>query len=669
MSTGTGGINRSGSTPISTTTDTGVTHQDKEQETKGNIPGRGTVEKENPNTPIKNAAQKSDGELDTPIDTRDIRASVSDEPYYDDPDFEGEVDVFFDSYEELPSEPGDKVVTDEQWDSLYSELGIEPSPETTSTALSLTDEDIRALEQVAQEDTAQHTEEQSLVLVESQISRSSVLHRFKEARKRIAKGIKKFIDRFRPDKTVAMKMSKGCVELVDVMAGETDRSESSVEAVAEQIATDLQNKPEDLLKKMEAHGLSQVIGEIRDSIKVANKKNLHKIKDMLMSESAKYPALQGMSREAREIMVNSVLMAAKIGNPGKDLQSGIKGVDVTRLTSRGYVVGKVPSAKLAQVRALLSVDSDSAMKQLAIMLPGSNFREVMRQELAYDYISDMQDQDGNNWMFGSNEPEVASEPSLVKVDAERTEESQQQRARFKDTQQKVRAERQQRRAESHSGQQAVLSEDNITALFDEEKAVKDAYDAKMELFKQDYPEFSKVLEEIPGAADEMDAKRAESERLQKEKKQTEFMAAEWEAARAEHLKATQKIEEEGGLTSNVETSLKQLQVSLVRDMEANGMTEGEAELCARGIMVACKLATLVNESSCDEIALLGAAALGSGYTKAISDASGLAGKGKEEILSKLNGDPLLKVARFAQEFENANFFDSDDMGSKFQGSE
>ena len=640
-----GNVGGTGSTPPVTTS---TTVDQKEVDQKGKVPGGPEVTKGGGSTPIKDGSNSVETTVsEKKIDTRktelkhDFEVTVS----HDD---DGDEDVFMNPVQ------GEHELT------LFSE------------------EDIKQLETAALREEGLLFEDALDNAVDTMKKESKAMKSFKKVGAKIADAFRAFANVFRPEPKVAEALAKGTAQLVDVAVAGMDEKEA--EAVASEIATGLKDDPNAVLKDMEARGLSEVVADIKDTMRVATKKNLTRMKSKLMDSAANFPALQDMSTEARELIINATLCAAKLGNPGD------KKTDVTQLISRGYVVGKIPVAKLRLVETVLNQAPESAVSTLKGWLTDTNFGSQIDDALNEKEL------DGVSDLFKGNELEVDNNPAGVQRSAVETA---MPRARAQATGLNVFMD-------------DVLSDINPDTIKKFKQAAEEAKDDPIgdirNLFKDEKNRSEKLeVDENPRApqidkeatkvnqakrqtakeAEAFERKRDDIRRQTEERRQELMSDSNLAAAKAhgqqmhnalqdntrfnsihrdkEALKellpkyesAKAKVVNEGGLTPASSDQLAKLQSSMEEALISQGA--GDADALVRGILVATKLAAWTDPKSSDDITMLGSAMIPKFYDDAMGTAAMMAEQDPEVLRGSLLQNLVVKNSDFESKLLQTRF--------------
>ena len=177
----------------------------------------------------------------------------------------------------------------------------------------------------------------------------------KEGAAKLKQAVFKFVHHFRTNSEVGTGVAKAAGEL----AGAKVDGGATVQEATEEVAQMLES-PKALLSGLEQQGMHEAVEDLRGMFKVATAKNLAKMKSKLMQPEVRgqMNAVEGMSEEKAEMIINGALIASKLANPtgGKDA-SGIEG--------RGYIWGRVPAEKYDLVEWVLGMDPEMAIKVLS----------------------------------------------------------------------------------------------------------------------------------------------------------------------------------------------------------------------------------------------------------------------------------------------------------------
>lgn len=605
-----GNVGGPGTTPPVTNTETG---SNEEVQKEGKLPGGSAVKKEGGATPIQDGnhpvgASASDKKIDMRKTERqhDFEPEVSDD---------NDEDVFM-----LPTE----------------------RPETLALFSS---EDIDELEHAALKEAGLSFEDAVEIAVDTMKKESKAMQSLKKFGDMFTAAFKIFADAFRPEPKVAEAFAKGTGQLVDLA---TDgMNETDAEKVATEIASNLESKPDAVLKEMENRGLTEVVTEIKDTMRVATKKNLMKMKHKLMESGDNFPALQGMSDEARELMLNATLSAAKLGNPGS------KKTDITQLVDRGYIVGKIPTAKLRLVEVILKSSPEAAIAQLKEWLPNTNFATEIDETVQLQGFPEL---------FENNELEVAENPSGVQhTDIEMS--SPAARARMHD-----------KKSDLSSVFNELTNPDKIE-IFKEDSKISDVKGlfAGDELEVDENPKApqrdpegtatNKLKREIGLINEQVEERRKDM--MGEETSKSAMAHAKMihkgihsntlfnkirdkesdQAALAQYETAKTTLLDQGGLTQRVEEDLLKLQSAMEDTLVEQGAED--AALLSRAILVANKLAAWTDPASSDAITLLGAVATTAKYYGDVFDtASSMAQQDVAQLLDGLLQNPAVKHSDF-----------------------
>ena len=594
MSTGgPGGVKGTGQIPQITVTDP----SGKEVDLEGKTTTGSKVTKESaPGTPIQTGAKAKD-----PSETKKLLADF--DVRVEEWDDEDEADVMFDAVDDMTK--------------------AESLPE-----------DMRELQTAALKDAGVLFEdalspEDLEVSTQTLTSSSKILAKVTEFKEKLTTAWATFVNKFRPSSETANAMANGVGQLVDIS---TDGNEANGQEV-EEIATQLQSNPSAVLQSMEEKGLHQVVGEIKDTIKVANTKNLGVIKQTLSDHSESFPALRGMSPKARNIMINGALIAARIGNAGK-------GSDVVHLESRGYIIGKMPPEKMRLVETVLSMEPEQAIAKLeewhegagnasGRTKTGTNFKKALREVAAEEAL------DGVGSLFGGNEVEVDQNPAPRQVNKEVTERNM--------------AVHEQKKGASRK------------TLDARDRVLDDIRDPSKTKLK---PASERNLEGLSEMFDEGEVKGTPVSPVQTDEQATKISQMKRERARANKMtvEKQEKLEQElaglvhakervlkDGLTDLIAKEMKGVEDSLVAGMQKAGASKEEAGLLANGVMVRLHLAAWTDEDSSSEVTHLGAVSLEEEY----GNAKEAAGKLAEQDLATVKDLLLRTPSVVSTDFEYA----------------
>ena len=605
--------------PVTTTSEPG---KQTEVNEKGKLPGGAEVTKKGGETPVQDGSQPVDTAADKKIDARKTELQPKLMPTVS-MDEDGDGEVFMDAVQD----------TDEL--AMFST------------------EDIEELEQamLKEEDLSFEDALDDAVGVMKQ--ESKVMQRLKKLGDKISSAFRNFANKFKPEPKVAEAMAKGVGQLVDVSSDGLKDAEA--EKIADGIAAKLENNPDEVLKDMEnTPSLQEVVTDIKDTMRVATKKNLMIMKNKLMESADRFPALDGMSDDARELMLNATLSAAKLGNPGS------KKTDITQLESRGYIIGKIPTAKLRLVEAVLKSSPESAITQLKEWLPNTNFATEIDDTLQLQGVPNL---------FEGDELEVAENPSAVHTsdadenrsavntphtDADpgiRSRESLARRYGVKSDMDAVMNEITPAKASEFRGEAALWDVEN---LFAEDKLeVDENPKAPQWATAADKRRQARALteERRQEIMDEQTAKEAKAhgKKIHKElqnnklfndirtKESEQEVLAGYEAAKAELIK-------QGGLMDEAQTKLEELQGSIEEALIDKGAKD--AALLSRGILVANKLAAWTDPASSDEITMLGSTVVKQKYSDTLETAAAMVQEDMDIIRNGLLLNPAVKNSDF-----------------------
>ena len=455
-------------------------------------------------------------------------------------------------------------------------------------------------------------------------SHAKILDKMTTLKEKVIAAWASFVSNFRPSADTANVMGKGVGQLVDLSSG---GDEAKAKEAVDEIAGQLESNPGAVLKSMEKKGLHQVVSYIMGSIKVANNKNLGAIKQTLIDHSANFPALKGMSLKARDIMINGTLIVARIGNAGG------KGRDVVQLESRGYIVGKMPAAKLLLVESVLSMDPEQAMARLeewhagTEKMKGTNFKKALNKALGdakkarEKALRDASGEEALEYvgssLFDGNELEVDPKPQAPSYGL--------------GTRRPDLANRFAQKAASIGNENSKVLKRNMR-LRRQERAQEDIGT----LFGSN--ELEVATEPKAPAVDEQATRRSKVQRdkarekgitpEEQEKLDHELMELEW---------AKKKLVDGGGLIETISKEMQSLEDSMAKQMQENGASKEEARHLAKGIMVGFKLAAWTDDDSSDAVTHLGPMLLGKEYQVQLGYANKAAAKDiptvKEQLLN------------------------------------
>lgn len=174
----------------------------------------------------------------------------------------------------------------------------------------------------------------------------------KDGAQRLGRALTKFVQHFRAEKDVTQEMAGAMAKLTEAKVNDGD----SVKGAAKSVAEMLEDSPKKLLEGLEAQGLNDVVADLKNTFKVATAKNLAKMKSRLVQPEVMQGmnAVQGMSEQKAELIINGALILAKLANAGG-------GTDSSSIEGRGYLVGRIPNEKFQVVEWLLSLDPEVAM--------------------------------------------------------------------------------------------------------------------------------------------------------------------------------------------------------------------------------------------------------------------------------------------------------------------
>ena len=236
-------------------------------------------------------------------------------------------------------------------------------------------------------DRYQWVSDQAVKQAEKDVSKTidgSRIGKVKRAANKLKSAFSHFIQKFRSTPKVADMMAEAVVELVDISVpkGATDDQVITETAHAANL---LGNNPEELFSEMETKGMSDTVSALRSEFKVATKKNLGKMKSLILDpENARgIPATNGMSPKMTELMVNGALIIAKLADSN--------GTDASQIKGRGYLFGKIPESKYQIMEWLLNMEPDVAVNIMSKhpRLAGTNFAERMQSlEEEFTPVSD-----------------------------------------------------------------------------------------------------------------------------------------------------------------------------------------------------------------------------------------------------------------------------------------
>ena len=641
----TGNVGGPGQKPTVTTTEPG---EQEDVNLKGKLPGGPEVTKEEGATPIQDGSQPQNaGASDTTINSRKTELTHYFDPTVSqDEDEDGEYDVFMTAVDD----PNDFTL--------------------------FTQDQVNEIEQAALEEAGLSHDEVVESAVGTMKDKSTVMKSFKKVGDMFASAFRKFADVFRPEPKVAEAMAEGIGQLIDVTTA--DMNEEEAVTATSELISNLESNPNAVLEEIGNKGLTDVIADIKETMRVATKKNLLKMKSMLSESADSFPALQDMSDEARELMINATLSAARLGNPGSTK------TDVTQLESRGYIIGKIPTAKLILVEAILKSSPEFAIEQLKGWLPDTNFGSEIDEILERQSITNL---------FGGNEIEVDDNPQAPA------------RSQGQDGFEAARTERKALRSENRNpdlqkAMDAVISGITPETVANFKVAAKKAKDEperdlrylfrsndKFERLEVDEnPEGPQVDPEATKAnqirrAEGVKAEKREEIRKETELRRAELMTEENMAAAKAHGKKLKnalettnpkfnstpnrvkeldkaflaqyeeglaKIEVNGGLTPLATKELEKLQTTMEETLRNNGAPN--PHLMAKGIMVATKLAAWTEPESSDKITLLGGTLFPRYYSDALGTAGDIAEQDPAVILKSLFENPAIKHSDFEEQF-------------------
>ena len=178
----------------------------------------------------------------------------------------------------------------------------------------------------------------------------------KSGAKRLGQALSNFVQKFRANKEMVPEMANAMAQLVDTKVEDGE----SVKQASESVGKLLEESPKALLKELEAQGLHETVSDLKESFKVATSKNLAKMKSKLVQPEAMkgMRAIQGMSQEKAELVINGALIAAKLANAGG-------GSDASSLEGRGYLLGRIPAEKFKMVEWVLNMDPEMVIEVLS----------------------------------------------------------------------------------------------------------------------------------------------------------------------------------------------------------------------------------------------------------------------------------------------------------------
>lgn len=193
----------------------------------------------------------------------------------------------------------------------------------------------------------------------------------KQGASRLKRALLEFVNKFRASKEVVPEMANAMSKLAEARV----EGGATVKEASEAVATLLEESPKALINELKQQGLHDVVADLQASFRVATAKNLAKMKSKLVQPEVlnKMKAVQGMSQEKAELVVNGALILAKLANAGG-------GKNASSIAGRGYIFGRIPSDKFELVKWVLDMDSDMALDVLAKhpRLANTTFAEDVR---------------------------------------------------------------------------------------------------------------------------------------------------------------------------------------------------------------------------------------------------------------------------------------------------
>lgn len=471
-------------------------------------------------------------------------------------------------------------------------------------------------------------------LAEKQLKSSSkLLAKVHVLRDKVMNSFIGFVNLFRPSDKTAEVMAGGVGQLIDLSIPEGIDGDEA-QKVVEEIASQLENNPSAVVESMEKKGLREVVAELKKTIRVANTKNLKKIKQTLMEHSEKYPALNGMPPKIREIMINGALIAAKIGNAGSDK------TDVRELVSRGYWIGRIPSQKMQLVEAILRMNPDNAIGQLKVWHDetGTNFEEAL---LNAQRTVDRAEKEA------AEEAALEAVPTLFEDDKLEMETRELSRGEpgeatklLSDQNKDIQEQRRRADSKTLNNRDKLLNE--ISSV-DRESTLSSANERHVKP-KDLLPDEQKYREReaaFKSTVDEINDPRTHEN----------FKKRNAEKAELQKVKDTYNdLVEAGGLTDTVIKQMETFQSGVAERLVQNGANPAIANEVSKAIMVMQKLAVWEDDSP-NEVTYLGSTATKKDFQKAQDTALEIAGKDLSTIKEMLLNNHLVTGGPFAKNLQ------------------